>query len=54
MIKFNWSNIKKYTKGDISKILDYFSNVYVLQGTMYNYLIEHKWAARIYNDLIDY
>lgn len=50
MIRFNWDNIKKYTKGDISKILEYFSNVYVLQGTMYNYLTEHKWAAKIYND----
>jgi len=50
MIKFNWDNIKKYTKNDIPKILEYFSNVYVLQGTMYNYLTEHKWAAKIYND----
>lgn len=49
MIRYNWEDIKKYTKGDISKILDYFSNVYVLQGTMYDFLVEHKWAAAIHN-----
>lgn len=49
MIKYNWEDIKHYTKGDISKILDYFSNVYVLQGTMYDFLVKHKWAANIYN-----
>lgn len=49
MITFNWEDIKKYTKGDISKILEYFTNVYVLQGTMYDYLNTHNWAAQIYN-----
>jgi hypothetical protein len=48
MIKYNWEVIKKNTGNDISKILEYFSNVYVLKGTMYNYLISHKWAAAIY------
>ena len=49
MIKFNWNEIRKHTKDDISKILEYFTNVYVLKGTMYNYLLGHKWAAKIYN-----
>lgn len=49
MITFNWNEVRKYTKDDITKILDYFSNVYVLKGTMYNYLLQHKWAAKIYN-----
>ena len=49
MITFNWSEIRKYPNDDIFKILDYFSNVYVLKGTMYNYLLNHKWAAKIYN-----
>ena len=49
MITFNWNEIRKQTKDDISKILDYFSNVYVLKGTMYDYLLKHKWAAKIYN-----
>ena len=49
MIKYNWEDIKKYTKNDINKILDYIANVYVLQGTMYDYLVKHSWASQIYN-----
>jgi hypothetical protein len=49
MIRYNWEAIKKYTKNDIPKILEYFSNVYVLKGTMYDYITAHKWAAAIYN-----
>ena len=49
MIKYNWEEIKKYSKNDIGKILDYFTNVYVLKGTMYDYLNKHNWAAKIFN-----
>jgi hypothetical protein len=49
MIKFNWKELKKYSKNDVDKILAYFTNVYVLKGTMYNYLLKHKWAAAVYN-----
>jgi hypothetical protein len=49
MIRYNWEDIKKYTKNDIDKILEYFSNVYVLQGTMYDFLNKHTWAKKIYN-----
>ena len=49
MIKFNWNEIRKNTKDDISKILEYFTNVFVLKGTMYDYILNHKWAAKIYN-----
>jgi hypothetical protein len=45
MITYNWEAIKKYSKNDISKILEYFTNVYVLKGTMYEYLLKNKWAA---------
>jgi hypothetical protein len=50
MIKFNWNIIKKYTKDDINKILDYFANVYVLQGTMYNFLTKNVWASNIFRN----
>ena len=49
MIKFNWEELKKHSKNDISKILEYFTNVYVLKGTMYEYLLTHNWAAKVYN-----
>jgi len=45
MITYNWEELKKHSKNDISKILEYFTNVYVLKGTMYDYLLTHKWAA---------
>lgn len=48
MIRYNWQNIKKYTNNDIQKILQYFTNCYVLQGTMYDYLNSKKWARNIY------
>ena len=44
MITYNWEELKKHSKNDISKILEYFTNVYVLKGTMYDYLLTHKWA----------
>lgn len=50
MIRYNWEAIKKYTKNNPEKIIDYFANVFVLQGTMYNFLVSNKWAAQIYND----
>ncbi len=50
MIKYNWEVIKKYTKNDPERILDYFANVYVLKGTMYNYLNSKTWARNIYNN----
>jgi hypothetical protein len=49
MIKYNWEELKKYSKTDVKKILEYFTNVYVLKGTMYEYLLNHKWAAAAYN-----
>jgi hypothetical protein len=50
MIKYNWEIIKKYTKNDPERILDYFSNIYVLKGTMYNYLNSKTWARNIYTN----
>lgn len=49
MIKYNWEDVQKYTNNNIEKILDYFTNVYVLKGTMYDYLVKRSWAASIYN-----
>ena len=48
MITYNWEAIKKNSKNDISKILEYFTNVYVLKGTMYDYLLANKWASAAY------
>ena len=45
MITYNWEAIKKNSKGDVSKILEFFTNVYVLKGTMYDYLLANKWAS---------
>jgi len=49
MIKFNWEELKKYSNNDIDKILEYFTNVYVLKGTMYEYLLNNNWAAAVQN-----
>jgi hypothetical protein len=49
MIRYNWEELKKYSKSDVKKILEYFTNVYVLKGTMYEYLLKHKWAAAAHN-----
>lgn len=49
MIKFNWEELKKYSNNDIDKILEYFTNVYVLKGTMYEYLLNNSWAAAAQN-----
>lgn len=49
MIKYNWQELKKYSKNDIKKILEYFTNIYVLKGTMYDYLKSHNWALSVYN-----
>lgn len=53
MIRYNWEEIKKYTKNDPQKIIDYFSNVYVLQGTMYNFITTRNWAAKIQNSRLE-
>ena len=49
MIKYNWDNIKKYTKNNPALILEYFKYVYVLQGEMYDYIQSHKYARDIVN-----
>ena len=49
MITFNWDELQKQSKGDFNKIIEYFTNVYVLKGTMYDYLKTHEWAARAFN-----
>ena len=51
MIEYNWKELRKYSNDDIKKILEYFTNVYVLKGTMYDYLLNHKWAASVYNSI---
>jgi len=48
MIRYNWEVIKKHTKGDASKILKYFENVFVLKGEMYSFLEQNSWAKSIY------
>lgn len=50
MITYNWENLKKYSKNDINKILEYFTNMYVLKGTMHEYLLKHRWAREVYNN----
>ena len=47
MIKYNWSSIKKHTKGDINKILKYFYYVYIENTDLAVYLLENKYASRI-------
>ena len=42
MIKYNWSSIKKHTKGDINKILKYFYYVYIENTDLAVYLLENK------------
>ena len=49
MIKYNWENIKKYTNNKPELIIDYFKNVYVMQGEMYNYMQANKFARNIVN-----
>ena len=51
MIEYNWKELRKYSNDDIKKILEYFTNVYVLKGTMYDYLLNHKLAASVYNSI---
>ena len=48
MIRYNWKDIVKYSNNDIHKILDYFTNCFVLKGTMYDYLNKKSWAQRIF------
>lgn len=48
MIRLNWKELKDGTKGDIGKIIQYLTNIYVLKGTMYNYIERNKWAKNIY------
>ena len=49
MIRYNWDDIKKYTKEDIDLILDYLKNIYVLKGEMYNYVLGNPFASYIVN-----
>ena len=49
MIRYNWESIKKYTNNKPELILDYFKNIYVLQGEMYNYMQANKFARDIVN-----
>ena len=53
MIKFNWEVIKKYTNKDPEKVLKYFENVFVLKGSMFDFLTENRWAMSIYVDKSD-
>jgi hypothetical protein len=53
MIRYNWELIKKHSKNDAKKIIDYFANIYVLEGTMYSFLTNNQWATKIYNDKTD-
>ena len=50
MIRYNWDNIKKYTKNDPNLILDFFKNVYVLKGEMFTYMQMNKFARDIVNN----
>ena len=47
MIKYNWDIIKKYTNNKPELILDFFKNIYVLKGEMYNYMQKNKFARQI-------
>lgn len=47
MIRYNWEDIKKYTKNKPELILDYFKNIYVLKGEMYSYIQGNKFARNI-------
>lgn len=47
MIRYNWDDIKKYTKNKPELILDYFKNIYVLKGEMYPYMQANKFAQNI-------
>ena len=49
MIRYNWEVIQKHTNNDIKKILNYFKYCYVLQGTMYEFILANKWAGNIEN-----
>ena len=50
MLKFNWVNIKKYTKNDIAKIIQYFTNVYLIKDNAYTFILDNKWASLIYHN----
>ena len=49
MIKYNWEAIKKYTNNKPELVIDYFKNIYVLQGEMYSYMQANKFARDIVN-----
>jgi hypothetical protein len=53
MIRFNWDIIKLHTGSNPKKILQYFENVFVLKGAMYEFLEQNKWAKQIYTDRAD-
>ncbi len=50
MIRINWKLIKEGAKNNPGKIIDYLKNVYVLKGTMYDYLSRNKWAKKVYSE----
>ena len=47
MIRYNWNDIRKYTKDKPELVLDYFKNVYVLKGEMYDFVQRNKYAKQI-------
>jgi hypothetical protein len=50
MIRYNWEVIVKKTKNNPEKIINYFNNVFVAQGEMYEFLINNEWARDIQNE----
>lgn len=50
MLKFNWKNIKKYTKHDMQKINDYFTNVYLIKDNAYVFIMDNEYASLIYHN----
>jgi hypothetical protein len=45
IIRYNWELLKKYTKNNPRKMLEFFDNVYVRKTENYFYL--NEWATRI-------
>ena len=47
MIKYNWEQVYKHTKGDLGKICDFFRNVYINNENVKNYLAMNEYARKI-------
>jgi len=47
MIRYNWEVIKKYTDCKPELVLEYFKNIFVLKGEMYNFMQANKFANNI-------